>query len=241
MQLQNLDSTSSPRDWDEKWNSIFDNYQQDLRHAHYIRAVLNQDEKCILEIAAGSFRDMAMLRRNGLNCYGIDFSGESVARAKSKFPDFSDFIQQQSAFKLDYPENFFDVSYHNGFWVLFSDEEIQNLAAEQARVTKNRMIITVHNAHNTDFRAYFARLKKKDPLFDVRFFHQAEIVELMHETCDDITVIPVGKGKRRYEDWLIKRGWTHPTLLKTCLQLSGTRFLESSERLLCIGTPRKKP
>ena len=240
MQLKNLDSTSSPHDWDNKWSSIFDNYQQDLRHAHYIRAVLKSNENRILEIAAGSFRDMALLRRNGLNSYGIDFSSESVARAKANFPDFSEFIRQDSAFNLNYSENFFDVSYHNGFWVLFSDDQIQKLAKEQARVTKKRMMVTVHNAHNTEFAAYFDKKKENDPLFDVRFFQQKEIFDLMQETCDDITVIPVGKGKRLYEDWLIKMGWTQPTLLKTCLNLCGTRLLEKSERLLCIGTPRKQ-
>lgn len=240
MQLKNLDRSSSPQDWDTKWSKIFDHYQQDLRHAHYIRAVLHAHEKNILEIAAGSFRDMALLRRSGLNCHGIDFSGESVARAQLNFPDFHEYIQQASAFDLHYADNFFDVSYHNGFWVLFSDEHIQQLAKEQARVTRGRMIVTVHNAHNTEFAAYFDRLKKNDPLFDVRFFHQEEITELMQETCDDIRVIPVGKGKRRYEDWLIKMGWTQPALLKACLHVSGTRFLQSSERLLCIGTPRKQ-
>lgn len=238
MQLQNLNSQSSPKDWDTKWSSIFDHYQQDLRHAHYIRALLKKDEKSLLEIAAGSFRDMAALRRMGLDCHGMDFSGESVVRAKSAFPSFAGVIQKMSAFEFSYPDNSFDVSYHNGFWVLFSDEQIRELAKEQARITRKRMVATVHNAHNAQFVAYFDRLKKTDPLFDVRFFRCEEMVELMQETCDDIAIIPVGKGKRRHEDWLIKMGLTHPALLKTCFQLSDMRFLESSERLLCIGTPR---
>lgn len=239
MQLQNLDETSTASDWDSKWATIFDQYQKDLRHAHYIRALLRPDEHRILEMAAGSFRDMAALQRMGLDCHGMDFSGESVARAKTAFPGLSEKIHQMSAFEMPFDDHFFDVSYHNGFWVLFSDDQIRKLAREQARITGKRMIATVHNAHNAQFVEYFDRLKKKDPLYDVRFFRVEEMTALMREVCDDVQIIPVGKGKRRHEDWLIKMGLTHPFLLRSCLNLAGMQHLDSSERLLCIGTPRR--
>lgn len=238
MSLSGLDRNSASSDWDEKWASIFDRYQADLRHAHYIRALLTPKERSVLELAAGSFRDMAMLRRSGVECSGMDFSAESVERARRIFADFASSIFQASAFELPFSDKHFDVTYHNGFWVLFDDAQIKELAAEQARVTRGRMIATVHNGHNQGFVEYFAHMKQRDPLYDIRFFSIAEITELMSSVCDDVVVIPVGKYKRRHEDFLIRTGLTHPALIRAYLQASRHRLLDRSERLLCIGRPR---
>ena len=238
MQLRNLDKSSDATGWDSKWTSIFDQYQRDLRHAYYIRSLLKKDEHKVLELGAGSFRDMAALRRMHIDCYGMDFSAESAARAKQAFPEHANRIKQMSAFEMSYPDKFFDVSYHNGFWVLFSDDQIDELAREQARVTRKRMMATVHNGHNRQFVEYFDRMKHTDPLYDIRFFQADELAALMGKVCDEVVVIPVGKGARRHEDWLIKMGITHPAIIRSYLKLSGQSLIESSERLLCIGTPR---
>ncbi len=238
MPLRNLDDRSDPRDWDRKWIDIFSRYQGDLRHAHYVRAFLRPHERRILEIAAGSFRDMAALCRMGRDCSGMDFSAESVSRARETFPEFAQRIFQMSAFAMTFEDRSFDVSYHNGFWILFEDEQILKLSAEQARVTRSRMIATVHNAHNRQFVEYFESKKQDDPLYDIRFFSLDEIATLMEQVCTDIRVVPVGKSRGRHEDWLIRRGLTSPSILRTYLNLSGHRMLEQSERLLCFGTPR---
>ncbi|NYZ62827.1 class I SAM-dependent methyltransferase [Luteimonas deserti] len=236
MQLRNLGPSSSSDGWDRKWADIFDHYQNDLRHAYYIHAMLERDERHVLEIAAGSFRDMAELRRRGIDCEGMDFSKEAVTRAKQHFPDFSSAIHHASAFALPFADNAFDGSYHNGFWVLFSDAQIKELASEQARVSRARMIATVHNAHNKQFVDYFERKKASDPLYDIRFFEMEQMVELMRAACSEVAIIPVGKGKQHHEDILIKNGVTDPAVLRTCLRESGLAHLETSERLLCIGT-----
>ncbi len=239
MQLRNLDPSSSSDGWDHKWADIFDHYQNDLRHAYYIHAMLEADERHVLEIGAGSFRDMAELRRRGIWCEGMDFSAEAVARARQHFPDFSAAIHHASAFALPFADNAFDASYHNGFWVLFSDTQIKELASEQARVSRIRMIATVHNAHNKQFVDYFERKKSSDPLYDIRFFEMDQMVELMRDACSDIEIIPVGKGKQHHEDLLIKNGVTEPEALRACLRESGLEHIGTSERLLCIGTVRK--
>lgn len=236
MQLRNLDPTSSSNDWDRKWADIFDQYQNDLRHAYYIHAMLEDGERRLLEVGAGSFRDMAELRRRGIDCEGMDFSLEAVARAKRQFPDFASAIHHASAFAMPFSDNEFDVTYHNGFWVLFSNEKIRPLVTEQARISRRRMIATVHNAHNAQFVDYFARKKQDDPLYDIRFFEMDELADLMREVCSDVTIFPVGKGKQHHEDLLIKNGVTDPATLRACLVEGGLRHLESSERLMCIGT-----
>lgn len=236
MQLRNLDPGSSSEGWDKKWADIFDHYQNDLRHAYYIHALLEDDERHVLEIGAGSFRDMAELRRRGIDCEGMDFSPESVERARRQFPDMANAIHRMSAFDMPFRDKAFDVTYHNGVWVLFSDEQIKELSAEQARITRNRMIATVHNAHNKKFVEYFERKKAEDSLYDIRFFEIEEIAELMRESCHQVMIVPVGKGKQYHEDLLIRNGVTDPAILRACLTESGLNHLENSERLMCIGT-----
>nr|WP_024306905.1 class I SAM-dependent methyltransferase [Pseudomonas sp. P818] len=236
MQLRNLDPASSSKDWDSKWADIFEHYQQDLRHAYYIQAMLDAEDRHVLEIGAGSFRDMAELRRRGVDCEGMDFSQESIQLARQQFPEFSSAIHQMSAFDMSFADKAFDVSYHNGVWVLFDDVQIKALAVEQARITRNRMIATVHNAHNRQFVEYFDRLKKDDPLYDIRFFEMDEVSSLMREVCSDVVIVPVGKGKKYHEDLLIKSGVTDPQALRACFDKSGLKYLESSERLMCIGS-----
>lgn len=230
---------SSPADaWDKKWADIFAHYQNDIRHGHYIRALLRDDERHVLEMGAGSFRDVAALNRWGWTGEGMDFSGAAVQRAKQQFAEYAALFHHMSAFDMPFADRSFDVTYHNGFWVLFSDEDIRALAKEQARVTQGRMIATVHNSHNHQFFDYFERMKQTDPLYDIRFFSVDEITQLMRTVCDDVVVIPVGKQKKRWEDWLIKQGLAHPLLLRQCLLRQGHALLDNSERLLCIGTVR---
>ena len=69
-------------EWNKKWSGIFEHYQNDTRHAYYINAMRHRKEKKILELAAGSFRDIAFLNRSGLDGYGMDFSTDAVTLAQ---------------------------------------------------------------------------------------------------------------------------------------------------------------
>lgn len=221
-------------DWDMKWPEIFDHYQNDLRHAHYIQALKNENEENILEIAAGSFRDMAALNRWGIKCDGMDFSAESVMLAKKQFPSIAGQIHHMDAFKFNFSDKAFDLTYHNGFWVLINDEDINLLAKEQARISKYRMIATVHNAHNIQFKNYFEVKAQTDPLFRIRFFYEEEMREIMSKVCSKVTVVPVGKGKKYFEDEMINNGASAESL-RSFFKEQGLKHLNDSERLLCIG------
>jgi ubiquinone/menaquinone biosynthesis C-methylase UbiE len=222
--------------WNEKWKEIFDHYQQDLRHAYYIRAVLNTNEKKIIELAAGSFRDTNALNVMGINCFGCDYSSQSVLSAKKQFPLIFNKLSEQDAFNINFPDKEFDLSFHNGFWALFSDDnDILKLIQEQVRITKYRIIATVHNAHNRSFVEYFNRLKENDPLYNIRFFEIDEITELMKSVTNNIKIIPVGKGKKYYEDDLINIGLGDAKYIKKSFDYHKMNLLETSERLLCIG------
>jgi len=223
------------KDWDQKWQETFDRYQNDIRHAYYIDAVRKKHEKRVLEIAAGSFRDIVQLTKLGAEGYGIDFSPESVALAKKFYPSLQERFLVMDAFDLKYPDNHFDISYHNGFWGLFSDEEIDRMAQEQVRITKGRIIVTVHNAHNQSFAEYFKLEKERNALFNIRFFTLGQMREILGKFSRKVTIIPVGKGIRWHEDWLIRHGLHYPLLINSVFKWSGTRHLECSERLMCIA------
>ena len=221
--------------WNSQGENMCDHYQQDLRHAFYVRAILNANECKLLEIAAGSFRDMNALNEWGYDCYGIDYSDESVTLAKKYFLHLRDKISKMDAFELKFKDKEFDLSYHNGFWTYFTDDEIEKLIREQVRVSKYRIVVTVHNKHNSQFVEYFNRLSKKDPLYQLRFFEVDEIVNLMEKECHEVRVIPVGKGKKFFEDDLINIGLGDAQYIRRSFDYHGLNLLTMSERLMCIG------
>lgn len=227
---------SSQIHWDETWARVFDHYQHDLRHAYYVNALLEEEDRSVLEIAAGSFRDMALLNRLGLYCAGMDHSAVSVEMARRQFPALAGQIFQGDAFRLEgVADAAYDVSYHNGFWILFEDQAIQKLAAEQARVSRRKIIATVHNAHNPDFIDYFARMGETDPLYKIRFFEVDEMRALLAPVCRHVDIVPVGKGKKHLEDEMINRGMTSRAEMRAFFDQVGMTELRHSERLLCIG------
>ena len=57
----------------------------------------------------------------------------------------------------------------------------------------------------------------------------------MKKYCCNIEIIPVGKGKKFYEDYLINLGLGSRDNLRNCFDYHKMDLLDSSERLLCIG------
>ncbi len=197
--------------WNTAWDKYFDHYQQDLRHAYYINAFLNNNEHKILEIAAGSFRDFHLLNRLGRNCFAFDYCENAVKKAKKLFPQYQEKISLQNAFSTSYQDKEFDFSYHNGFWGCFENTQIIQLAKEQLRITKKRFAFTVHNGHNSEFMQYFNTLKQNDVLYAVHFLTLNDIYQIISELgikIKNVKIYPVGKYKKHLEDKLIAQGRT---------------------------------
>ena len=189
----------------------------------------------VFELAAGSFRDVGHLLSKRINCQGGDFSRKCVQKAQENWPQWRERFSVKDAFYTGFPDNAFDLTYHNGFWVLFEDTDLEKLIREQARITRNVMVATVHNGHNAQFKRYFRDRSEKDELFDVRFFEENELTDLMAPYCREIEVVSVGKRKKYHEDFLIRAGLTNPKLLRWYMRNVSGRMLETSERLMCIG------
>lgn len=223
--------------WNTAWDKYFYHYQQDLRHAYYINAFLNNDEHKILEIAAGSFRDFNLLNGLGRNCFAFDNCENAVDKAKKLFPQHQEKISLQNAFSTNYQDKEFDFSYHNGFWGCFENEQIIQLAKEQLRITKKRFAFTVHNGHNPEFIQYFNMLKQDDILYSIRFLTLNDIYQIINELgieIENVKIYPVGKYKKHLEDKLIARGKTNTQTIKNCIEKQKFKTLFTSEKLLCI-------
>jgi hypothetical protein len=223
-----------PNIWNDKWDNLFLKYQEDLRHAYYLNALLDTDYS-ILEIAAGSFRDMAFLNKLGFDCYGCDFSEHSVQMAKNFFPDFSQKIFYADAKNLNKFNKSYDVTYHNGFWVLFDNNDyILQLYKVQKEITKKLLIFTVHNGHNKVFKNYFNDKMKIDNLYAIRFFEIDEIFKILNLNISEVSIYPVGKAKKSNEDLLVNSKNTDKNSMLLHLRANNFEYLESSERLLFV-------
>lgn len=221
-----------PDVWDDKWNELFLAYQSDLRHAYYLNALLDS-KYTILELAAGSFRDMAFLNQLGYDCHGCDFSFNSVIKAQNHFSHLSKKIFHADAERLESFNKTYDVTYHNGFWVLFDDDnKIYDLYTVQKKITNKFLIITVHNGHNKEFKNYFLEKRKFDNLYAIRFFEIEEMLKILNLTYSEVSVYPVGKGKKANEDLLFIEGNTNKTAMSHYLRANNFNYLESSERLM---------
>jgi len=94
-----------------------------------------------------------------------------------------------NAFSLDLPDKTFDLSFHKGFWSYFeSDDDIAMLFREQLRVTKQYLIILVHNASNTRMVADFGKKAVNDDLYNVRFFQPNKLKEHLERQLSTLSV-----------------------------------------------------
>lgn len=136
----------------------------------------------ILEIAGGSCRDSRHLATLGGDVVGSDFEQETLDHLARRFPDSRLKLQREDAFALSLPSKSVDLSFHNGFWICFRDDErLCALIREQARVTRRHMVALVHNRENQALVRSFGERARNDALYDVRFFQRDELAPLLHQ------------------------------------------------------------
>jgi hypothetical protein len=185
---------TDPHYWSEAWQKHYRRYvTQPSYQAYYLYCVLPKGVETILELGAGSFRDVAQLNKWGYNCIGTDFSTRSVEIARKVYPRYAWRFQVEDAIALSFPNKIFDLSYHNGLLVCFDDNStIKQILQEQCRVTRRWIVCTVHNALNSSLKRQFAEKARDDSLYHIRFFEPTEIVELMRPLCTRIDLYPFG-------------------------------------------------
>lgn len=135
----------------------------------------------ILEVAAHSAKDSRYLASEFQDCefYTVDFSQEAVEWAKKVNTEVglkNLHTLQANAFTLPFKDRAFDISFHADFYIYFQNNDILRLFNEQKRVTKDLMVIFVHNKYNARRLIFWFLAKiKKDPWWEIRAFSLKEL------------------------------------------------------------------
>ncbi len=168
---------SSESYWAGAWLRHLETYLAAAPRCGYWLAAMFPDKKLtFIEIACGSARDSRYLAEKGYSAVAIDFDSQTIEYLKRRFPNSPLQLFREDAFKLSFPDKSFDVSFSNGFWVLFwNDHEICRLLREQARVTRRYCVTLVHNARNARLIKDFTRKADTDSLYGIRFFQVGEL------------------------------------------------------------------
>lgn len=166
--------------WEDAWTRHIEQYlSTSPRTGFWLEHHFPVRDWRVLEIAGGSCRDSRYLAEQGVDAIGSDFDQKTLDYLIERFPNSPLKLAREDASALSFPDKNLDLTIHNGFWVLFSDDtKIAALLREQARVTRHVLIALVHNAENPRIVAAFANKARIDPLYDIRFFHRAEILDL---------------------------------------------------------------
>ena len=181
---------TSVNDWNTQWEKWFTRYAQgNPRLGKWLGTTYPAAEGKILEIGAGSARDSRFLASTAQSVTCVDFSPEVVRLlVNSQPPENMTFFQADAA-NLPFPERAFDVTFHKGVWVLFSDNAIlKSFLREQLRVTNRVALAIVQNARNTARVAETQARAAEDPLFNIRFFDPAELADLGRDVVADMGI-----------------------------------------------------
>lgn len=178
--------------WKDSWQQHWSSYLSTPPHqGPCLELLFPNTSWSFLEMGGGTMRDSAYLAGTGRKATGSDYLPEATARARETHKNTMEIITLD-AFQTGLPDGAFDVTFHNGLWVLFShDEDIRKLAAEQARITRKYMVATVHCAHNQEYQRDFQERAKSDDLYNLRFFEIDE-VRAFCEPYGHTLVLPCG-------------------------------------------------
>lgn len=161
-----------PGEWAGVWARHLDGYlAKPPRTGLWMQAFFGGKAHSFLELGAGSGRDSLYLADQGHQVVATDQDAETLAILQARFADRGCTFRPADALALDFPDDSFDVVFHNGLWVLFEDDaQIERMLAEQLRVARKYAVIMVHNALNPTLVDSFVRRASADPIFDIRFF-----------------------------------------------------------------------
>jgi ubiquinone/menaquinone biosynthesis C-methylase UbiE len=173
---------SNPLFWSEQWRSKLGDYRAaPPRLAAWLISHFGTSGSTFLECGAGSCCDSIDLAIRGYDAIACDFDEDTIANVgREGIPGLT--VAVEDAFQLSFPEDAFDVVFHNGLWVCFTDDaRVQALLCEQLRVTRHTAIAVVHNAANKSLVADFLRRGVRDKLYDIRFFTRQEVLKIAGE------------------------------------------------------------
>lgn|GEM_PF-1409541 len=233
-------SLQSKRFWERAWIHHIENYLNAPPRFGYWLATHFSSHLHILEIAGGSCRDSKYLADLGWRAIGSDFDDKTIEYLRARFANSKLELRVEDAFALSLPDNSVDISVHNGFWVLYRDnDKLKALLREQARVTRTYIVAAVHNARNRRQILKFKAKSLADPLFDIRFFDCDELATLIRDSGIEFTSMKFHKFggifDTLYQETL--KGFKNPFLSISKYvvpRLYSLQSWEYTERIVCV-------
>jgi hypothetical protein len=193
-------------DWYRCWNIHLEQYLKTPPRTGMFIYAFFPTIKTSLEIACGSSRDSIYLAKKGVEATASDYEGRIIEDLKKRFNYPFLKYQQADAFHLPFQNDSFDIVFHNGFFILFSENyDIQRLLVEQARVAKEYVLFFVHNKLNAELVRNFQKLAPTDPIYDIRFFEPDEIKGIVYESAISIRSFKILKFGGPYDILFSKR------------------------------------
>jgi ubiquinone/menaquinone biosynthesis C-methylase UbiE len=170
-------------DWKKSWEKNIDNYlAKPPRTANFINYLLSNVINSILELGAGSCRDSIALSKFGYNVTASDFEQNTIELLKKKLQLSKVSLEVIDTFNISKDDNSVDLIFHNGLFVLFDDNQIKQALIEQARVARKYILILVHNGLNRDLVADYKMKINQNKIYDIRFFSQDELENLIKQS-----------------------------------------------------------
>ncbi|MEM2097710.1 MAG: class I SAM-dependent methyltransferase [Methanothrix sp.] len=226
--------------WEDAWKKHIETYlKAPPRTGYFIASLFPDRSQKILEIASGSSRDSLYLSSLGYNVTAVDFDLKTMYYLRKRL-GLSLSMLCADAFHLPFKRKSFDISFSNGFWILFRrDEEIHHLIREQSVVTKKYLISLVHNSENKQLVKLFEDKAKKDPLYNIRFFHRKELTDIIKDSGISYKSIQIKKFGGITDVFLRNRVMNMPNLFQTFGKIIVPRLYElhpwsAVERIACI-------
>ncbi len=166
--------------WSKAWIRHIKNYLKTPPRCGYWLEFLYPKKYKMLEIAGGSCRDSKYLAKKGYSIIGSDFDEKTLSYLREElFLDGFE-LSKEDAFDFSFKSNKFDLTFSNGFWVLFeNDDDITSLIKEQKRITKKYLISFVHNYENKKLLKLFKEKSLEDDLYNIRFFSRNELENII--------------------------------------------------------------
>jgi len=183
-------------DWGRSWEKHLAQYlSAPPRSAYFIKSRI-PDFSSTLEIGCGSSRDSLFFSQVGVNAYAMDYNYFILDRIKNKSAAMNTNVRylQADGFSLPFRDKSFDLVFHNGFFVLFHDDnDIVKLLREQCRVARKWIVFFVHNSLNKKLVKKFSNLALSDSLYNIRFFSPNEIEAIVKKTDTDFASFNIEK------------------------------------------------
>jgi len=143
--LSTVKRSSNREHWDKFWESadrVEEVYSNEGRVSSELSGVLDISGKLILEVGAGTGRDGIMLSRMGGKVVSLDYSSESLRLIRDGLkPEDNVYPCCGDAFSLPFPDETFDVVFHQGLLEHFRNPD--DLIAENVRVLKKGGLLLV--------------------------------------------------------------------------------------------------